>query len=469
MPRPNRPKPGPGRPRPPKPRPAPARPAPEPSAPDAPQVAPAGLLAEVAVEVAERARAAAFGDGRRADRVVAEALRRRRDLAASDARFVAQAVASWFRWRGWVEPAAPGRPEAQLLLAVLMDLPHVHPACRALARLVGRDPSRLTALGDAPSWTARTDGFKRLVGQAPPTVDPWRLFPEWFRDALPLPPGDGPPKARHVALIAALQAPPGQWVRVQGAEPGRVWDELRELGVKPWVHRRLESAARLGADVDVAHLPPVLRGTLAAQDLAAQAVGLACDPEPGERWWDCFAGSGGHAAHLAALMRGKGVVVATDTRPQRLKGLALRLRRGPYTNVTTKAWDGKHVAGKPGSFAGVLVAPPCSSLGTWRRHPDTRWTTPADSAPRHAAEAARALDAASAGVRPGGLLVYAVATLTLDETTAVVRGFLDAHPGFALDPVPHPLTGAPTDGTIALWPHEADTDGMFVARMIRTP
>ena len=58
--------------------------------------------------------------------------------------------------------------------------------------------------------------------------------------------------------------------------------------------------------------------------------------------------------------------------------------------------------------------------------------------------------------------------MTPAETQGVVRAFLGAHPEFRLDPFPHPLTEASTDGTLLIWPQDADTDSMFIARMIRT-
>ncbi len=434
-----------------------------------PQVVPAGRLAEATVEVASRALRAVRDEGQRLGRILVEERRRLRDLGPGDHRFVGGAVHALFRWLGWVEPAAPGRIEEGLLLASLLDLPAVHPVCRVWARPVGIEPSSLLALGSAPSWTAKTEGFKRLVGGRPVTVDPWRLFPAWFREVVPLPPGDGPPKARLVELIRSIQTPPPLWVRATGAEPERTWKELRELGLKPWVHRRLGHAAKLDADVDVTHLPPFERGELEIQDLASQAVGLACDPEPGERWWDLFAGTGGTALQLAAMLGGKGAVIGSDTRAALLKPLTLRARRSPFRNLAVKPWDGKHVAGKAGSFAGVLVDPPSTGLGLWRRHPDARWTTGVEAIAEHAATQAATLRVGSAGVRAGGVLVYAVPTFPLAETTEVVRGFLDEHPEFQLDPFPHPLTGAETDGMLRLWPHEADMDGMFLARMIRKP
>ncbi len=227
-------------------------------------------------------------------------------------------------------------------------------------------------------------------------------------------------------------------------------------------------AAKLDPEADVHHLPAFTRGVLEIQDLASQAVGLACDPDPGERWWDACAGAGGKALHLAALMRGKGVVVATDSHAARLKEAVRRARRSPFRNLTTREWDGRHVAGKPRSFDGVLVDAPCSAIGTWRRNPDARWTLDREAIPRLADLQAKLLHAASAGVKPGGALVYSVCTPTPTETQGVVRGFLDAQPEFHLDPFPHPLTDTSTNGTLLIWPQDADTDAMFVARMVRS-
>jgi 16S rRNA (cytosine967-C5)-methyltransferase len=70
-------------------------------------------------------------------------------------------------------------------------------------------------------------------------------------------------------------------------------------------------------------------------------------------------------------------------------------------------------------------------------------------------------------VRPGGTLLYSVCTLSPTETTGAIRPFLESHPEFQLDPFPHPLTSAATDGTLLIWPQEADSDAMFLARMVR--
>ena len=431
-------------------------------------VVPAETLARETITIARNVERAVLQDERRADRALSYDLRLRRDLAAPDHRFVSRAVFALFRWRGWVEPLGLERIEHRLLMSCLLDFTSIHPVCRVWAKMLGLDPGRLLSLGDAPNWTARGEGWKRINDGRPVTADPWKLFPDWLRQHLPMPPGGGSPKTRLLELLQTLQTRPPMWVRAQGAEPSAVWKNLNESGVKPWVHRKLTFAAKLDTEADLYHLPAFERGNLEIQDLASQVVGLACDPDPGERWWDACTGAGGKALHLAALMGGKGLVVATDVHEAKLKETVRRARRSPFRNITTKAWDGKHVVGKSGKYDGVLVDAPCSAIGTWRRNPDARWTLDPGAIERLAATQAQALRAAASGVRSGGTLVYAVCTLTLSETVNVVRAFLADRPEFKLDPFPHPITGEPTDGMLQVWPQDADTDAMFVARMVRT-
>jgi 16S rRNA (cytosine967-C5)-methyltransferase len=424
----------------------------------------ARAVAEVAAEVE-----GAVAAGRRADRTLSEVIRKHRELAPPDARFASLATFALFRWRGWVEPLGALSIEERLLLSVLLESESVPSEARVWARGAGRDPNALFALGDAPDWGARSEGFRRLVGGGREIVaDPWRLFPSWFREQLPPPPGRESPKVRNLALLWSLQTPAPLWVRVQGVEPEKVWNQLHEAGVKPWVHRKLLGSARLGREVDVYHLPPFTRGSLEIQDLAAQAVGLMCRPDPGERWWDVCAGAGGKSLHLASLMNGRGTIIATDTHEPRLKEAVRRARRSPFRNIGVKPWDGKHVVGKAGRYDGVLVDAPCSGIGTWRRNPEARWSLQPDAIERLAETQGHILNVAAPGVRVGGCLVYSACTITPSETTRVIDRFLAAHPMFQLDPFPHPWTGETTDGRLQIWPQEADSDAMFMARLVRT-
>jgi 16S rRNA (cytosine967-C5)-methyltransferase len=371
------------------------------------------------------------------------------------------------RWWGWIEPLRLRRAEEQLLLAWLLDATELDGIARTWVARINRPPERLYLVGDAPNWTARAEGLKRWQEGRPVNADPWRLFPDWLRDQLPVPPGDDSAKVRRLSFLHALQSNAPLWTGARAADARTVWTELRDGGLKPWIHRRIDTAAKLPAETDLAALECVRSGRLVAEDLSSQAVGVACDPDPGERWWVVRGDGGLHALHLATTMKGKGVVVATTTDEARRHETALRLRGGCFSNITTRVWDGRHPPGKPAAFDGVVLDADSSGIGSWRRHPDARWQIPAARIPTLAANQLQALAAASAGVRPGGTLVYTVLTFTRRETLEVINAFLAAHPEFTLQPFPHPLEEITTPGTVQIWPQIHDAEARFIARMIR--
>lgn len=402
-----------------------------------------------------------------ADRVLARFAKSWRDLTAGEVRAVSRSVHALFRWRGWVELLDLGSIEGRLLVSSLLESHGLSPFCRHWARRAGWDAGRLFPLGDAPTWHALVEGLRQVLGERPVSGDPWRLVPGWVREAMPAPSGHANPRAFQLEVLRSLQTPPPQWVRAHGPSSESIWKELREAGLRPWVHRQMPTAARLEADVDVTRLPAFARGELEPQDLAAQVVGHVCDPDPGERWWDACTGTGGMARHLASLMNERGTVVATDVVAAKCREAARRARRGPFRNLMTRPWDGRRVVGKAGSYHGVLVDAPSSGLGTWRRHPDDRWRAHPRIVETSAATQRAILDAVVAGVRPGGTLVYTVATTSPAETTRQVAAFLDRHPEFQLDPCRDPVGGEMTDGTLWVWPQAADSDARFVAKFIK--
>ena len=425
-------------------------------------------VANLTASVAPAVLRSVFDSGTRLEPLVNKALRPHPDVRRIDRHLVLRSVAALCRWWGWIEPLHLLQVEEQLLLATLLDSPEIDGICRAWASRLGRPFDRLMAVGDAPGWTSRAEGLKRWVGGGPVTADPWLLFPAWLRDHLPVPPGDATAKARRLAFLFALQTRLPLWVGVRGAPEKAIWSELREVGLKPWIHRHLPTAARLDPDADLSPLRPYREGNLAIEDLSSQAVGKVCDPDPGERWWDVIGGTGLHALQLVRLMENKGTVVSTFENDKRRHDAALRLRRFPFRNIAAKLWDGRRNPGKPASFDGVLVDAPCSSIGHWRKHPECRWAVKKEELPQLVARQKQLLDTASAAVRPGGSLVYTVATVTVIETLDLITAFLTSHPEFRLDPFPHPLEESTTGGTLQLWPHLHDCEARFIARMIRT-
>jgi 16S rRNA (cytosine967-C5)-methyltransferase len=398
---------------------------------------------------------------------IALALKERGKTTAASRASITRSLGALLRWWGWIEPLHLVRIEEQLLLASMLDSTEVNALARVWAERARLRPDSLVPVGDAPTWTGRAEGLKRWVGARAVNADPWMLFPSWLRTELPVPPGVATPKVRRLEFLAALQTRPALWLGVRGADEKTVWGNLRAADLKPWIHRRIPSAAKLPAETDLSRLDDYRAGRLVPHDITSQAVALVCDPDPGERWWEQSDETGLIAQQLASLMRGKGVVICTFDQPRRQRETALRLRGGPLHNVSTRLWDGKHPPGKAAKFDGVVLDAPSSAVGTWRRHPDARWTVTAEQIPRLAAWQLQSLAVACEAVRPGGCLVYTVATVTRAETVAVVQAFLANHSQFQLEAFPHPLEDATTGGMLQIWPQTHDGEARFIARMVR--
>jgi 16S rRNA (cytosine967-C5)-methyltransferase len=129
-----------------------------------------------------------------------------------------------------------------------------------------------------------------------------------------------------------------------------------------------------------------------------------------------------------------------------------------------------------GPFDLALVDAPCSGLGTLRRHPEVKLRRTPEDVDRVAALQARLLAQVSRSVKPGGLLVYAVCTLTPEESDEQVERFLAANPDFHPERPPPgwALPAADADcldeqGRLRIFPHRTGTDGFFAVRLRKEP
>ena len=310
---------------------------------------------------------------------------------------------------------------------------------------------------------ARRPGGQRRSLAALPGLDP-RPAPRTARRRHAQDPPARLP--RRAPVCAARRGSP-----CAAAIPRRPGTKLRAVELKPWIHRRLAEAAKLPPETDLSRIASFKAGKLVAAGPRLAGGGDRLRPRPGRtvvgrprrgrRRAPCLPPGRAHGR------KGVGRLHVRLGAPAP-RGRAAAAARSPST--TSRRRSGKEPArpGKAASFDGVIVEAPSSGIGTWRRHPDARWTVTADADPP-----ARGRTAPFAGGRkhPGqarGPLVYTVPTLTRTETTGVVEAFLRSHPGFQLQPFPHPLEDTTTGGTLSIWPHLHDCDGRFIARMSRS-
>lgn len=213
-------------------------------------------------------------------------------------------------------------------------------------------------------------------------------------------------------------------------------------------------------------------GLFEIQDEGSQLISLLVDPRPRDTVIDYCAGAGGKSLHLAALMKNRGSIFATDVHTRRLEELSKRRKRAGADNIRTHELQGDGdpwIGSQLGKADRVLVDAPCSGSGTWRRSPDLKWRDwSIDDLKQIQMEV---LSNAAPLVKTGGRLVYATCSLLQCENQDIARTFLEHNPDFSLLNADQCLRSfnlaeqglSDDDGFLRLLPHRHGTDGFFAA------
>jgi 16S rRNA (cytosine967-C5)-methyltransferase len=216
-------------------------------------------------------------------------------------------------------------------------------------------------------------------------------------------------------------------------------------------------------------LTPLLdEGLFAVQDEASQLVALAVGARAGERILDACAAPGGKSTAMAAAMEGRGLIVAADVRPRRVRLLAETVKASGATVVHVVQADAARPLPFRDVFDGVLIDAPCSGLGTVRRDPDIKWRRSADELPELAEAQLRILRSAAAVVRPGGRLVYATCSSEPEENEEVVDRFA-GETGFVSRPLLLPGARELVDnrGHFRTLPFRDGLEAFFAAALVK--
>jgi 16S rRNA (cytosine967-C5)-methyltransferase len=416
-------------------------------------------------------------DGAYSNLLLASALRHS-ELDARDRAFTTDLVYGTLRRRRTLDTA----------LATALDRPidALDPPVRAALRLgayqlaAGVPPH--AAVGETVAAAPRRARplvnavLRRLAAAGPPWPEPAgddasaigvRLsYPDWIVERLAADLG----REDALAVLEAANEPAPVALR---PHPGRTTatalaEELALLGATVEPGQLGIGAVVVRGAGDLGRVPAVAEGRATPQDEASQAVVAALDPAPGDVVLDTCAAPGGKATAVAERVGETGVVLAADVHPGRLGLVRRAAGRLGLTTVPTIVADGRALPVRTGAGDRVLVDAPCSGLGVLRRRPEARWRIHPEAIGELAGlQRALVRDAARA-LRPDGVLVYSVCTLTRDETLDVDAWAASELPELvALPPLAEPWRrwgrGA------LLLPHVAGTDGMFVLRLQRAP
>ena len=223
-------------------------------------------------------------------------------------------------------------------------------------------------------------------------------------------------------------------------------------------------------------------GLFYLQQAATGLAALALAPRPGDHVLDLCAAPGGKAAHLVERMGGRGLVVAGDNSPGRMRALLGNLYRLGHTGVLGVSSDGRAFPGGA-LFDRAIVDVPCSGEGNPRRRRGSFSSVASSEGFRaHITGVQRALLRRAVDlVRPGGSILYVTCTSAAEENEAVVARALARLP-LSIEPIDLDLShdrGVTQVGGRALpaelgyaWrvgPEHVGSGNLFMARLRREP
>jgi 16S rRNA (cytosine967-C5)-methyltransferase len=325
----------------------------------------------------------------------------------------------------------------------------------------------------------RTALASRSLDDAPPPIA--GDYPDWLDGYLTDVFGDD-----RVAEATAMasRAPLDLRVNTLKAKREKILHSLAHLGAAetPWspIGLRIE----LGAD---ARNPGIhaeedfIKGAVEVQDEGSQLAALFSAAKPGEQVIDLCAGAGGKTLAVAAMMQGKGRLIATDHDKRQLAPIHERLSRAGVHNadVRTPKGEGDTLADIKASADLVLIDAPCTGTGTWRRNPDAKWRMRPGALEVRLKDQIEVLDRAASLVKPGGRIAYITCSVLPVENGEQVQAFIARHPQFAVVPTEQTASvlwdKAEAFAEAALrsaegWlmtPRRTGTDGFFVSVLTR--
>jgi len=217
------------------------------------------------------------------------------------------------------------------------------------------------------------------------------------------------------------------------------------------------------------------------QEPSAMAIGELLDPQPGETVLDLCAAPGGKSTHLAAKMKGAGLLIANEPHPARAKILSQNVERMGIRNaVVTNEMPDRLASRFPVFFDRILVDAPCSGEGMFRKDPDACAEWSLSHVDMCAARQDEILLQAAKMLKPGGRLVYSTCTFSPEENEGAISRFVESHPEFVVEDV-RAYEGFDRGraewvddaaerigSTFRLWPHRLQGEGHYIAALRKT-
>lgn len=216
----------------------------------------------------------------------------------------------------------------------------------------------------------------------------------------------------------------------------------------------------------VGELDALRDGSVTVQDEASQICVRALGALKGETVLDVCACPGSKSFGAAMTMQNEGKILAFDIHENKLSLVKSGAERLGISIIETATHDAREfIPELEGKADRIICDVPCSGFGVIGKKPEIRYKDPKESE-RLPSIQLDILENVSKYLKVGGTLVYSTCTILPEENENNVIKFLENHKNFKLVPF---CVGSLTaeSGMITLLPHIHNTDGFFIAKLMR--
>jgi 16S rRNA (cytosine967-C5)-methyltransferase len=211
-------------------------------------------------------------------------------------------------------------------------------------------------------------------------------------------------------------------------------------------------------------------GLFYLQDKASCLAAEIANPQVGATVLDVCAAPGAKTTNLAQLMENRGAIYSVDYSRRRIEVWRRETKRMGVETAAPIIADARKPLPINLSVDLVVLDPPCTSTGTFSRVPSAKWRLTKRSILGMAKFQWEMLDPCAEHVKQGGFLVYSTCSITVEENEMLIEKFLEWHPEFRLVET-SPRIGLPglrgQTKCQRLYPHIHDSNGFFVAKLLR--
>ena len=258
-------------------------------------------------------------------------------------------------------------------------------------------------------------------------------------------------------ILKSLNRHPNFFVRTNLNEISRdeLQKKLKAMGIESVASERTDTALKLfGKNLIDNSLYE--RGFYSVQDESSQILIKEMEIEKNLCVVDVCAAPGGKTFAIAERMKNTGMVYSRDIYMHKIKKIENEAKRLRLSNVQASLWDGtKPEADLVEKCHRVLCDVPCSGLGVIARKPEIKYRKNSKEIKKLYEIQFEILRASAKYLKEEGILLYSTCTINRDENEAIVERFLKENIDFKLEK------------KILLLPNRDDTDGFFIAKIVK--